>query len=68
MKDSVANLVFSSAESVKETIAAYGPLRINSLREALAECKRRGFREKAGIILAKIEKLSGGSQEKGLGL
>lgn len=68
MKDSVASLVFSSADTVKKTISGYGVLKIDSLRDALAECRRRGFREKAGIILAHIEKLSGGTKEKGLGL
>lgn len=68
MTDSVVNLVFSSAASLKKTIASYGPLRIGTLREALAECKSRGFKEKADIIRAKIEKLSGGPNEKGLGL
>jgi hypothetical protein len=68
MKDSVVSLVFSSAETVKTTIAGYGVLKIDSLREALAECRKRGFKEKSAVILAQIEKLSGGSSEKGLGI
>lgn len=68
MKDSVASLVFSSCSTVQETLNSYGPTRIETLRSALAECKQRGQKAKAGLILAHIEKLSGGSKEKGLGI